>query len=239
MMLLPRCLLPRLTPFPIVSAHFPLVFSIFLKAFSLSLRTAAKDSLRQRKGRAGRVGKGRCYRLITFSVHERLPAQSIPEMLRLPLDNVLLQTLAMTTSTTAPGQGRDCLEILKKCPDPPSLTHISAAQRELLSLDAIHATTNESFALTPLGVYLSRLPLTPRIARLLVYGCLLQCPLPAAIIAAAMTSSSKSPFLAAQNNDKLTQNNILEAKKTLLNGRAGSDYEVIVQAVLQFVHPAK
>lgn len=67
-------------------------------AWSLTMQFAAQDSLRQRAGRAGRVQQGRCYRLITEKTYQtKLLPQSIPEMLRLPLDNVLLQTMAMIT----------------------------------------------------------------------------------------------------------------------------------------------
>ncbi len=48
-----------------------------------SLRTvcASKASLDQRKGRTGRVSKGRCYRLITKDYYSHhIPEYSIPEM---------------------------------------------------------------------------------------------------------------------------------------------------------------
>jgi len=76
-------------------------------SFSLTLQFASKDSLRQRKGRAGRVSAGRCYRLVTKTTYEKkLIQHSIPEILRLSLESSLLQLFAMipphtnTTNTT-------------------------------------------------------------------------------------------------------------------------------------------
>ena len=44
---------------------------------SLLTNFASQDSLRQRRGRAGRVQKGRCFRLIGRKTYERLPVRSI------------------------------------------------------------------------------------------------------------------------------------------------------------------
>jgi HrpA-like RNA helicase len=48
--------------------------------------------------------------------------------------------------------------------------------------------------LTPLGSHLARMPLEPRVGKILIYGALLGCIDPALTIAAAM-SLSRSPFL--------------------------------------------
>jgi ATP-dependent RNA helicase DHX57 len=58
---------------------------------ALLLKKASQDSLRQRRGRAGRVQAGRCFRLLTRGTCEKLPLHSVPEMLRAPLENLVLQ----------------------------------------------------------------------------------------------------------------------------------------------------
>lgn len=57
------------------------------------LRTewASKTSLIQRKGRAGRVMDGFCYRLINKKIYEKLEENPKPEMLRAPLDKIVLK----------------------------------------------------------------------------------------------------------------------------------------------------
>ena len=40
---------------------------------ALVTKLASQDSLRQRRGRAGRVSAGRCFRLITLGTYSKLP----------------------------------------------------------------------------------------------------------------------------------------------------------------------
>ena len=82
---------------------------------SLQTKFASKDSLRQRRGRAGRVQAGRCFRIITTNTFQKLPAYSVPEMARVPLDNLLLQIASMKLSES-------CFQILARCPDPPDVS---------------------------------------------------------------------------------------------------------------------
>lgn len=60
----------------------------------LTLKLASKDSLQQRKGRAGRVQEGRCFRIITSHIYEKLSPHTIPEILRTPLERLILQIKA-------------------------------------------------------------------------------------------------------------------------------------------------
>ena len=60
---------------------------------ALVMKKASQDSLRQRRGRAGRVSAGRCFRLLTAGTCEKLPLHSVPEMLRAPLQSLVLQVM--------------------------------------------------------------------------------------------------------------------------------------------------
>ena len=65
-------------------------FDIETRMTTLMLKFASQDSLRQRRGRAGRVQMGRCFRLITHNTHSKLPMHGVPEILRIPLDRLIL-----------------------------------------------------------------------------------------------------------------------------------------------------
>jgi ATP-dependent RNA helicase DHX57 len=175
----------------------------------LLTKFASKDSLRQRAGRAGRVAAGRCFRCVTEQTYEKkLNQHSIPEILRAPLDRLVLQMKATELSQTVNQrhvndkpltfteyqetamQQSSCWSILVNCIDPPPYMHIQTAIARLQKLQALDADTE---MLTPLGKHLSRLPSDPRVARVLVYGVLLGCVFDASCVCAL--SSVKSPFL--------------------------------------------
>ena len=54
----------------------------------LRLEWASKSSMNQRRGRAGRVSEGICYRLIPKQLFEKLETHPTPSILREPLDKV-------------------------------------------------------------------------------------------------------------------------------------------------------
>ena len=52
---------------------------------------ASKSNCEQRKGRAGRVREGLCYRLVSRAHYKQLPDHATCELLRAPLEKVILQ----------------------------------------------------------------------------------------------------------------------------------------------------
>ena len=98
---------------------------------SLLMKFAPQDSMRQRRGRAGRVQKGRCFRLITSKTFQNIPVHGVPEMLRVPLDNLVLQIASMKLNES-------CISILCRCPDPPSPASIAAAIQSLKCKQIYH-----------------------------------------------------------------------------------------------------
>mmetsp|Transcript_22263 Transcript_22263/g.40442 ORF Transcript_22263/g.40442 Transcript_22263/m.40442 type:complete len:1182 (+) Transcript_22263:158-3703(+) len=150
----------------------------------------ALDSLKQRRGRAGRVQPGVCFRMLPKSYEGRLDKVTPPEMQRVPLENVYLQVCASGID--------DRKAFLAKTPDPPDDTAVLFAEVALQDLGALDE--GEHDGLTPLGRHLAALPCHPRLGKILVLGCLLGMEGPVLSIAAAM--SVRNPMLTTQDQNK-------------------------------------
>lgn len=110
----------------------------------------SKANLRQRLGRAGRCQPGEYYGMISRERSRGLPEQTLPELLRLSLDEVCLNLKAMGLTGAA---GR----ILGTAMDPPERGAVRAAIERLHQIGAIDAEER----VTPLGRLLANLPLHP------------------------------------------------------------------------------
>jgi len=56
----------------------------------------SKASARQRCGRAGRVKEGVCFRLFSWPMFDCLSNYAVPEMLRVPLEELCLHIMVCT-----------------------------------------------------------------------------------------------------------------------------------------------
>lgn len=112
--------------------------------------TISAASARQRMGRAGRLGPGRCYRLWTEHEDRGLRDREQPEILRLELAGLVLQLMAW---------GEDDPSRFRWFETPPKVGLADAARL----LTALGAVT--SGRLTALGRDMATMPLTPRLAR--------------------------------------------------------------------------
>lgn len=130
----------------------------------------SKASANQRAGRCGRTEGGHCYRLYSSSVFQHeFPDFSLPEIQRIPVDDVLLQMKAL---------GIDRV-VEFPFPSPPDKEALKAAERRLVILGALQnlqkgerykdlAKWEFSAKVTPLGKAMSRFPLSPRYAKMLL-----------------------------------------------------------------------
>ena len=120
---------------------------------------ASRDSLKQRRGRAGRVRSGSCYKLISREKLEKLPEHGQPEIMRCALDQTILSLIFL-------GVEQSSGSFLSKLLDPPTQSSIDAAIFSLEKLGAIYVSAQErALSLTPLGIHLAAIPAPPCVGK--------------------------------------------------------------------------
>ncbi|WP_240928410.1 ATP-dependent RNA helicase HrpA [Thalassoroseus pseudoceratinae] len=138
----------------------------------LPIEPVSQASADQRAGRCGRVGPGVCIRLYSEEDYLTRDRFTAPEIQRTNLASVILQTQALK------------LGAIEEFPflDPPKPGAIRDGYKTLFELGAI----DEENRLTPIGQQLARLPVDPRIGRMILAGHEERCLQNVLIIAAAL-----------------------------------------------------
>ncbi|CZR63328.1 probable ATP dependent RNA helicase [Phialocephala subalpina] len=129
---------------------------------SLVVTPISQAQAKQRSGRAGRTGPGKCFRLYTEAAFqsEMLPT-SIPEIQRQNLSNTILMLKAMGIN--------DLLHF--DFMDPPPTNTMLTALEELYALSAL----DDEGLLTRLGRKMADFPMDPSLAKVLIASVDLKC----------------------------------------------------------------
>lgn len=138
----------------------------------LPIETVSQASANQRSGRCGRIAPGVCLRLCSEEQFEQREAFTTPEILRTSLAAVILRMAAL-------GLGE-----IEEFPflDPPKAAAVREGVQTLLELGAV----TKSGKLTKVGRQLAKLPIDPRVGRMVLAGADEGCLAEVLIIASAL-----------------------------------------------------
>ncbi|MDR2195538.1 MAG: ATP-dependent RNA helicase HrpA, partial [Gallionellaceae bacterium] len=148
-------------------------YSLRQKVEQLHIEKISRAAANQRAGRCGRVMSGVCIRLYAEADFQARAEYTDAEIFRVSLATVILRMAALNLGDIA------------EFPfiEPPGSRSIADGYQLLQELGAM----DEQHALTPTGRELAKLPLDPKIARLLLAGRQYQCLTEILVIASALS----------------------------------------------------
>ncbi|KAJ3022102.1 DEAH (Asp-Glu-Ala-His) box polypeptide 34 [Thoreauomyces humboldtii] len=158
----------------------------------------SQSSAKQRAGRAGRTGPGQCFRFYSKKEYSRFNEFPVPEILRMPLEPLLLQIRAHKL-----GDPR-AFDFIER-PAESTIAHSLARLQHLGALDP------QSEEITAQGLILAAMPMDVTLGKMLILGSFSDLASSIVIVAAAL--SVQSPFLRVGESQK----SVLENRKALLS----------------------
>ncbi|MBN1547458.1 MAG: ATP-dependent RNA helicase HrpA [Syntrophaceae bacterium] len=149
---------------------------------SLPILPISKSSAEQRKGRCGRVANGLCYRLYSEADFQTRDDFNTPEILRSNLAGIILKMLDLNLTDT------HAFPFI----DRPSGRAIKSGFDLLLELGAISKIKKSlpgfsHYRLTDKGRFMAKLPIDPRVARMIIEGRREKCLRELIVIASALS----------------------------------------------------
>jgi ATP-dependent helicase HrpA len=150
---------------------------------ALPIEPVSRSSADQRLGRCGRVENGTCIRLFSEENYQARSLYTMPEILRSNLAEVILRMIALNLGDI------DAFPFI----DRPALKSISDGFEILKELGAIKEVKKSNkkirskYVLTSLGHLMAKIPLDPRISRILIQAQKEQCISDILVIAAALS----------------------------------------------------
>ncbi|XP_070829883.1 ATP-dependent RNA helicase DHX30 [Chaetodon trifascialis] len=173
----------------------------------------SRSNVTQRKGRAGRCQPGQSYHLFSRKQLESMTPFPIPEILRTPLESLVVQAKIHSPNSKA-------VDFLSQVLDSPDQEAVRDAVQNLQNIGVLDGTET----LTPLGERVACMSCDPRLGKVLVLSAMFRCVLPMLAVAACLT---RDPFYNSLQN-RAEVNKV----KELLSGSSYSDYLVLIRAVL-------
>ncbi|KAJ0058715.1 hypothetical protein NL108_000403, partial [Boleophthalmus pectinirostris] len=172
----------------------------------------SRSNVTQRKGRAGRCQPGHSYHLFSQTQLKSMTPFPIPEILRTPLENLVLQAKIHSPTIRAK-------DFLAQVLDSPDKGAVKDAVQNLQDIGVLDKTET----LTPLGERVSYMSCDPRLGKVLILGALFHCVLPLLSVAACLT---RDPF-----HNSLQNRALVNKAKESLSQSNHSDYLVLSQVV--------
>ena len=167
----------------------------------------SRASGQQRRGRAGRVRPGECYRLYSTARFSSFADFQLPEMQRSPLEELCLQVRMLADAprlggehgsglaTVGAGQGSTAAFLLQAVepPIPQAITHAVTLLQDIGAL-------KDDEGLTQLGRHLGEMPVHPRVGKMLLYATLLGVLDP--VLTVACAAAYRSPFVMSMDGSQ-------------------------------------
>jgi ATP-dependent helicase HrpA len=158
-------------------------YSFRTKVQRLPIEAVSQASANQRKGRCGRVSEGICIRLYSEEDFNNRPEFTDPEILRTNLASVILQMMALKLGgieqfpfVEAPDRRNinDGLRLLEE------ISAVQTGKGQKVSLDL-------PLQLTDIGRKISRLPIDPRLGRMVIHAAQTGCLHEVMVVTAALS----------------------------------------------------
>ncbi|KAM5157065.1 ATP-dependent RNA helicase DHX30 [Mantella aurantiaca] len=156
-------------------------YDLRTKVSCLETTWVSKSNVIQRRGRAGRCQPGSSYHLFTRQQYQEMSDFQLPEILRTPLENLVLQAKIHTPEMTA-------VEFLSQALECPERSAIQDAVQLLQNIKVL----DEGEELTLLGQRVSQISTDPSLAKAIVLSAIFRCLHPLLTIVACLT---RDPFL--------------------------------------------
>lgn len=176
-------------------------YSFRTKVQRLPIEAISQASANQRKGRCGRVSEGICIRLYSEDDFNNRPEFTDPEILRTNLASVILQMLALK------------LGDIEQFPfvEAPDRRNITDGVRLLEEIGAVktgennRVSLNQTMQLSDIGRKISRLPVDPRLGRMVIHAAKEGCLHEVMVVTAALSIQDprERPSDAKQKADEL------------------------------------